>query len=68
MAELQLFMLQYSFALRGVLVSPKKQKDLIAGPRLSEDWISVIVGLAIVLVVALFSLPSIPWPLFGVFS
>jgi uncharacterized membrane protein YcfT len=49
-------------------MSQKKPKDPIAGSRLSEDWISVIVGLAIVLVVALFSLPSIPWPLFGVFG
>jgi uncharacterized membrane protein YcfT len=68
MAGLQLFVPQYPFALRGALVRQKKQTDSIASPRLSEDWISVIVGLAIVLVVALFSLSSIPWPLFGVFS
>jgi len=37
-------------------------------PRLSEDWISVIVGLAIVLIVLLLNPTSIPWPLFGVFS
>lgn len=36
--------------------------------RLSEDWISVLVGLAVVAVVALFGLTSIPWPLFGVFE
>ena len=35
---------------------------------LSEDWISVIIGLAIVLVVFLVSITSIPWPLFGVFA
>jgi uncharacterized membrane protein YcfT len=45
---------------------PKDQPS--ASPRLSEDWISVIVGLAIVLIVSLFSLTSIPWPLFGVFK
>ena len=40
----------------------------LSKPRLSEDWISVIVGLAIVLIVSLFSLTSIPWPLFGMFK
>ena len=34
--------------------------------RLSEDWISVLIGLAVVAVVALIGLTSIPWPLFGV--
>ena len=38
------------------------------GPRLSEDWLSVIVGLALVLIVALFHVTSVPWPLFGVFK
>lgn len=37
-------------------------------PKLSEDWISVIVGIAIVIIVCLFNLTSIPWPLFGLFS
>jgi len=32
----------------------------------SEDWISVIVGLLIVLIVVLLNVTSIPWPLFGV--
>jgi hypothetical protein len=36
--------------------------------RLSEDWVSVIIGFAIILVVVLFGLTSVPWPLFGVFS
>ncbi len=36
--------------------------------RLSEDWISVVVGLAIVLIVWALSLSSIPWPLFGGFK
>jgi len=35
---------------------------------LSEDWISVILGLAIVLLIAIFGGASIPWPLFGVFG
>ena len=47
------------------------QERLPATFSLSEDWLSVIIGLAVVLVVALVSLFShttIPWPLFGVFS
>ena len=35
---------------------------------LSEDWISVIIGLVLVIIVAAFSITSIPWPLFGVFA
>lgn len=46
----------------------KPEDQQIKEPKLSEDWISVIVGLAIVLLVTLFSLPSIPWPLFGLFK
>ena len=50
-------------------MSQEKPKDQpFASPKLSEDWISVIVGLAIVLIVSLFSLTSIPWPLFGAFK
>ncbi|MBN1858316.1 hypothetical protein JW848_03820 [Candidatus Bipolaricaulota bacterium] len=37
-------------------------------PRLGEDWMSVVLGLAIVLVVTLLGLTSIPWPLLGLFE
>lgn len=44
-------------------------KERPSGKRgLSEDWVSVLVGLAVVAVVALLGLSSIPWPLFGVFK
>jgi len=33
---------------------------------LSEDWISVIIGLILVVLVWLLSPTGIPWPLFGV--
>ncbi len=46
----------------------KETKNQLAYRTLGEDWISVIIGLAIVLVVFLFSITSIPWPLFGVFA
>jgi hypothetical protein len=36
--------------------------------KLSEDWLSVIVGLILVLVVGLGLLAKAPWPLFGWFS
>jgi len=36
--------------------------------RLSEDWVSVILGLAVVALVAILGWTSIPWPLFGVFG
>ncbi len=36
-------------------------------PRLSEDWLSVIIGLVVVLIVALGALTTAPWPLFGWF-
>ena len=36
--------------------------------KLSEDWLSVLIGLILVVVVALVGATSIPWPLFGVFS
>ncbi len=34
---------------------------------LSEDWLSVLVGLLVVLLVALGGLARVPWPLFGWF-
>ena len=37
------------------------------GSRLSEDWLSVLVGLLVVLLVALGGLSKVPWPLFGWF-
>lgn len=50
-------------------MSHQKQQDQPpASPKLSEDWLSVIIGLVIILAVSLFSLVSIPWPLFGVFT
>ena len=50
-------------------MSQKKPKtQQAASPKLSEDWISVIIGLAIVLIVSLCKLTSIPWPLFGMFK
>lgn len=49
-------------------MSQEEKKQQAASPRLSEDWVSVIVGLAIVLIVALFGFTSIPWPLFGMFT
>ena len=36
--------------------------------RLGEDWLSVLIGLAVVALVTLLGLTSIPWPLFGVFK
>ena len=36
--------------------------------RLSEDWISVLIGFAVVAIVALIGLTSVPWPLFGVLT
>jgi hypothetical protein len=36
--------------------------------KLSEDWLSVIIGLLVVLVVALGALAKVPWPLFGWFK
>jgi hypothetical protein len=38
-----------------------------ARPRLSEDWLSVIVGLVVVLIAAVGALAKVPWPLFGWF-
>lgn len=53
-------------------MNQKNSQDRLPAPsRLSEDWLSVIIGLAVVLVVglvSLFSVITIPWPLFGVFS
>jgi hypothetical protein len=46
----------------------EKNEQQAASSKLSEDWVSVIVGLAIVLIVALFRFTSIPWPLFGMFT
>ena len=46
----------------------KPETQQPARPKLSEDWISVIVGIAILIVVCLFNLTSIPWPLFGLFT
>lgn len=47
----------------------KSQQDQTTPKRLlSEDWISVLIGLALVALVALIGLASIPWPLFGVFT
>lgn len=34
--------------------------------KLSEDWLAVIIGVAVILIVILFGITSIPWPLFGV--
>jgi hypothetical protein len=34
---------------------------------LSEDWLSVLVGLLVVLLVALGGLAKVPWPLLGWF-
>ncbi len=36
--------------------------------RLSEDWLSVVIGLVLVALVALLGITSIPWPLLGVFK
>jgi hypothetical protein len=36
--------------------------------RLSEDWISVLIGLVLVALIALFGVTSVPWPLFGLFT
>jgi len=36
--------------------------------KLSEDWLSVLIGLLVVALVALLGVTSIPWPLFGIFS
>lgn len=33
----------------------------------SEDWVSVLVGLLVVLLVVLVGLSKVPWPLFGWF-
>lgn len=46
----------------------KHQTKQSSRPKLSEDWISVIIGIAIVIAVCLFNLTSIPWPLFGLFT
>lgn len=37
-------------------------------PRLSEDWLSVVIGLVVVLMVALGAMTRVPWPLFGWFK
>ena len=36
--------------------------------RLSEDWLSVIIGLALLLLIWLGAIAEVPWPLFGLFS
>ncbi|MBU1049493.1 hypothetical protein KKG90_05645 [Candidatus Bipolaricaulota bacterium] len=46
----------------------RRQDQASLWGRLGEDWISVIVGLAVVLFVWLVGFSSIPWPLFGVFK
>jgi hypothetical protein len=33
--------------------------------KLSEDWLSVIIGLAMVVLIWINVLPSIPWPILG---
>ena len=40
----------------------KKQRAL------SEDWLSVVIGLALVALVWIGVLGKIPWPLFGLFT
>jgi hypothetical protein len=37
-------------------------------PKLNEDWLSVLVGLLVVLLIALGGLAKVPWPLFGWFK
>ncbi|MCX6093635.1 MAG: hypothetical protein NTY63_02270 [Candidatus Bipolaricaulota bacterium] len=37
-------------------------------PKPSEDWLAVLIGLAVVLAVALGGLAKVPWPLFGWFK
>ncbi len=37
-------------------------------PKVSEDWLSVAVGMLLVLVAGLGLLASAPWPLFGWFK
>jgi hypothetical protein len=36
--------------------------------KLSEDWLSVVIGLLVVLITALGGIVKIPWPLFGWFK
>jgi hypothetical protein len=36
--------------------------------RLSEDWLSVVIGLLVVLIAALGGIGKVPWPLFGWFK
>jgi hypothetical protein len=47
--------------------SPNREGDHTR-PKLSEDWLSVIIGLILVIVVWLFGGAGIPWPLFGVLT
>jgi hypothetical protein len=37
-------------------------------PAVSEDWLSVVIGLLVVLLAALGGLAKVPWPLFGWFK
>ena len=37
-------------------------------PKLSEDWLAVIVGLLLVVLVWIGAIAQVPWPLFGWFK
>jgi hypothetical protein len=36
--------------------------------KINEDWLSVIIGLALVVLIAIGVLGGLPWPAFGWFS
>jgi len=50
----------------GSLVADKQDRQ--AKWRLGEDWLSVIIGLILVVLVWIGVVGRVPWPLFGWFS
>jgi hypothetical protein len=47
-------------------VSQEEQKERTSWvPELSEDWLAVIIGLGLVLLVWIGAISNVPWPLFG---
>ncbi|MGD2207401.1 MAG: hypothetical protein PVH17_11550 [Anaerolineae bacterium] len=47
-------------------MSQEEQKERTSWvPELSEDWLAVIIGLGLVLLVWIGAISNVPWPLFG---
>ena len=45
---------------------PKTETETVTSFKVSEDWLAVIIGLVLVLIVWIGLVERIPWPLLGV--